>query len=73
MSKKFKEFYNEKPFSYEEDKEVLKALKRQVTSYLRESTQERFHGIFNKLYILRNSIEKDEFYDVISDKGVYDN
>jgi len=62
---KFKNFYNGPLSSLEEDEFVYKALKRQITAYIRESTFERLHGIFNKIYILRQFFDKEKFYDII--------
>lgn len=61
----FKDFYKGTESELKEDIELLKILKRQISLYLKENTSERLHGIFNKLYILRKSIDKDKFYDFL--------
>jgi len=64
--KDFKSFYNDISDSYKDEvSSLIKTMKRQVTSYLRESTQERFHSIFNKLFILQKYLDKGEFYDIM--------
>ena len=61
----FKQYYIGSEFEFREDEILLKSLKRQITSYLKESTQERFHSIWNKIFILRKSFDKEKFYDII--------
>ena len=61
----FRDYYIGSKYEINEDEELLKALKRQITFYLKESTFERFHGIWNKLFLLRKVIAKDKYYDVI--------
>jgi hypothetical protein len=59
----FKEFHSGNIYEVEEDKNTLKALHRQITSYLRESTKERLHGIYNKIYILKKQFENDTNFE----------
>ena len=65
MSKNFKEFYKGPTYTINEDEELYKTLKRQISSYLNESTFERLHSIFNKIYLLRKCFPKDVFYDIL--------
>lgn len=61
----FRDFYKGHTVEYREDEYTFKVLKRQITSYLKESSLERLHGIFNKLYLLRKKFTKEEFYTIL--------
>lgn len=61
----FKEFYTGYQFEYKEHEYLFKTLKRQISSYLKETSQERLHGIFNKIFLLRKCIDKEHFYSVL--------
>lgn len=65
MNSSFKKFYNGFPSEFVEYEYLFKTLKRQITSYLKESSLERFHGIFNKVFLLRKCLPKEEFYNVL--------
>lgn len=65
MSESFKKFYIGYKSDYIETEFLFKTLKRQITAYLKESSMERFHSIFNKIFLLRKSLDKDHFYSVL--------
>jgi len=67
ITSNFKEFYKGLECEYKEDEYLLKTLKRQITSYLKETSLERLHGIFNKIFILRKNFDKHKFYDILLD------
>ena len=65
INSSFKKFYTGFPSELSEYEYLFKTLKRQITSYLKESSLERFHGIFNKIFLLRKCLPKDQFYTVL--------